>query len=83
MGRRRKRVVKIPKKILPRIFLCPRCGTKAVNILFDRNKEVAKVNCGECGLSDEIKCSHSMALVDVYCRFIDNFHAGIKASVNR
>jgi transcription elongation factor Elf1 len=83
MGRRRKKTVKIPKKALPRIFLCPRCGAKAVSILLDRNKEIAKVDCGECGLKDEIKFFHAMAIVDIYCKFIDNFHTSTKLSTNR
>jgi transcription elongation factor Elf1 len=83
MGRRRKRTIRIPKKTLPKVFLCPRCGAEAVNILFDKSKQIAKVDCGECGLKDEIKYSRVMGLVDVYCKFIDNFQASISNPATR
>jgi transcription elongation factor Elf1 len=83
MGRRRKRAIRIPKKALPKVFLCPRCGAETVNILFGKNNPIAKVDCGGCGLKDEIKCSRVMGLVDVYCKFVDNFHASISSPTTR
>lgn len=50
MGRRRRKVIRIPKKRLPKIWGCPKCGmTKSIRIIISETKTTAKVTCGKCG----------------------------------
>jgi transcription elongation factor Elf1 len=50
LGRRRRRVVHIPKKRLPKFFDCPECGkTNTIGIHFSQQKPEITVRCGECG----------------------------------
>ena len=52
MGRRRKKVIRIPKKRLPKYFDCPKCGSRTISIVISEAKTaIAKVTCGKCGES--------------------------------
>ncbi len=75
MGRRRRKVIRMPKKKLPSVFLCPRCGREAIKIEIKRNSENAIVKCGSCGLVAEIPKKEHLEAVDIYCMFIDNYYS--------
>jgi transcription elongation factor Elf1 len=74
MGRRRRRIVKVVKKKLPTVFSCPSCGEEAVRVVMSRSKGKAIVQCAACGLKQEVGTSPSDQMVDVYCRFTDQFY---------
>ena len=78
MGRRRKRVVKVPRKVLPRVYSCPKCGEASIRVVISRDASSAKVSCGneKCGLLAEVPVSKVEQSVDAYCRFADLFHSG-------
>lgn len=74
MGRRRRKVVRIPKKRLPRFFSCPKCGKETVRVEIYRDENRATVGCGSCGVRDEFPIKHAQAEIDVYCMFTDKFY---------
>lgn len=74
MGRRRRKVVKLPKRRLPTVFLCPDCGKESVKVNIVREENLAVVKCGSCGLTDEIPIKRIYGEIDAYCLFIDNYY---------
>jgi transcription elongation factor Elf1 len=74
MGRRRKKVVRIPRKHLPRLFPCPRCGKETVRVEILREEGSAVVGCGSCGLKEQFPVKPAQAEVDVYCMFTDKMY---------
>ncbi len=79
MGRRRKKVVHIPKKKLPKFFSCPRCGKETVRVEIFRDEGGRSVaQCSSCGLKEEFTVKSAQGEVDVYCMLTDRVYANIK-----
>lgn len=76
MGRRRKKPVKIVRRTLPELYLCPKCGKNTVKATISKNREKAFVICSNCGLNATYSSTPQMGEVDAYCRFVDKFYEG-------
>jgi len=74
MGRRRKQVVKIVKRSLPELYLCPSCGKNTVKSTISKAKERAAVICSNCRLKSTFPATDKMGEVDAYCAFVDKFY---------
>jgi transcription elongation factor Elf1 len=77
LGRRRRRVVRIVKKKLPTVFICPRCGEEAVRVTIAKDTGKATVMCALCQLKDEFPAHPAAQMIDVYSYFADRFY-GVK-----
>ncbi|HDI74341.1 MAG: hypothetical protein DRJ52_07300 [Thermoprotei archaeon] len=78
MGRRRKRrkIIRRPKKRIPKIFICPNCGEKSVSVRLDKENMKVTVRCGVCGLTGTFDLTPIYQPVDYYGKFVDKFHTG-------
>jgi len=74
MGRRRRKVVHIPKKRLPKFFSCPKCGKETVRVELLREENRAIVGCSSCGIQEEFPVKSAQGEVDVYCMFTDKVY---------
>jgi transcription elongation factor Elf1 len=77
LGRRRRRVIRIVKKKLPTVFVCPRCGEEAVRVTIAKDTGKAAVMCAMCQLKDEFQAHPAAQMIDVYSYFADRFY-GVK-----
>jgi transcription elongation factor Elf1 len=79
MGRRRKKVVHIPKKRLPKFFSCPRCGKETVRVEITREDGGhALAKCSSCGLQEDFEIKQAQGEVDVYCMLTDRVYGSKK-----
>jgi transcription elongation factor Elf1 len=78
MGRRRKKVVRIPKKRLPKFFSCPMCGKETVRVEISREEGRAVAGCSSCGLQEEFQVKPAQGEVDVYCMLTDSVYGSSK-----
>ena len=84
MGRRRKKVVHIPKKKLPKFFSCPKCGKETVRVEILREESRALIGCSSCGLQEEFPIKPAQGEVDIYCMFTDKIYgASRRASTTK
>lgn len=67
--------MRLPKRSLPKVFLCPKCGEDAVRVAMGGKELLAIATCGKCGLRAEIQTSPKDQQVDIYCKFTDKFYA--------
>ena len=75
MGRRRKKVVHIPKKRLPKFFSCAICGKETVRVEIIREDGGHSVaQCSSCGLKEEFTVKSAQGEVDVYCMLTDRVY---------
>lgn len=80
MGRRRKKVVHIPKKRLPKFFSCPKCGKETVRVEIFREESRAITGCSSCGLQEEFTIKSAQGEVDVYCKLTDRVYGSPRRS---
>ncbi len=75
MGRKRRKVIKIFKRTLPKILACPRCGS--ISLVVERaSEEKVKIKCGTCKLLYEYPVTKKKEDIDVYNEFVDMFNRG-------
>jgi transcription elongation factor Elf1 len=74
LGRRRKKVVHIPKKRLPKFFSCPKCGKETVRVEIFREDSRAVAGCSSCGFQEEFHVKPAQREVDVYCMLTDRVY---------
>lgn len=75
MGRRRRKVIRVVKRTLPKVFGCPRCGVASVRVV-PKNTGVITVACGNCQLKLDMPVQGKKEPIDVYNGFVDLFMAG-------
>ena len=79
MGRRRRKVLRVNKRALPKVFSCPHCGVVAVRITSHQDEVsqdyITIVACGNsnCKLRREFRFATQKPDIDVYNTFVDDF----------
>ncbi|MEM1570032.1 MAG: hypothetical protein QXM89_01730 [Candidatus Bathyarchaeia archaeon] len=77
MGRRRRRkVLRTFRRIIPKVFTCPICGRRTITVRIIRETNIAHVACGSCKISGDVALSEGMTAVDAYCTWYDEVVSG-------
>ena len=71
MGRKRRKIIRRTVKPFPKIFACPICNEVAVAVYHEEGSDKAKVVCGNCKVSAEVRWLPSYMPVDAYAEFYD------------
>jgi len=74
MTRKRRKLIQTVRKSLPKVFICPNCGTRSVRI-FKPTKIDFKLICGNCKISKEYESTWKEP-IDIYNDFIDSYTRG-------
>ncbi|MCD6358157.1 MAG: hypothetical protein DRJ96_10055 [Thermoprotei archaeon] len=82
MGRRksRRKIRLRPKRTLPKIYQCPRCGAVAVSVAIDKSEKQVYVRCAACGLTGTLEYREYYHPVDYYAKFLDMYEEQVAAS---
>ncbi len=67
-------MVKIVRRTLPELYLCPRCGKNTVKASINKSTSMATVICSSCSLRSSFAAKTNMVSVDAYCIFVDHFY---------
>lgn len=79
MGRRRRKVLRVNRRSLPKVFACPRCGVVAIRITSQKDEAsqdyITVVACGNtaCKVRREFRFATEKPDIDVYNTFVDDF----------
>ncbi len=76
MGRRKRKQQKyVPKRRLPRVFKCPRCGHKTLKpIDLRKDGPEVKMRCGFCNIEEMVAKNTLTEPVDAFGDFIDVYY---------
>lgn len=75
MGRKRRKVIKVTRRKLPKVFSCPQCGMASIRVSINP-EEQSKIVCGSCSLTWEKEgVPRKKEAIDLYNEFIDEFMA--------
>jgi transcription elongation factor Elf1 len=74
LGRRRRRVTKIVKRRLPKVFDCPNCGETSIRVNISKDIGQVVVQCGNCNLKEKFEIPPSLEEIDAYCKLIDTLN---------
>ncbi|MEM1995386.1 MAG: hypothetical protein QXW32_07960 [Nitrososphaerales archaeon] len=75
MGRRRRKVIRVVRRTLPKVFTCPNCGVSGVRVKL-KGEHLALISCGNCRLTRDYEFTGRKEVIDIYNEFVDQFMAG-------
>ena len=75
MGRRKRKVIRVVKRRLPKVYTCPSCGYVAVRVVVKKDK--VTVSCGNCEEKRVYEFEKGLDPIDYYNRFVDEVSKGV------
>ncbi len=73
MGRRRRKIIRVTKKKLPKVFSCPQCGMVSIRVKINPSKG-SKIVCGNCNITwEKTNITKLTEAIDIYNEFVDDF----------